>query len=139
MQPDVVLVAELIVEVYRWSKIGDIADGVHVDAAVVLDEIGVLGLHEDTDVIVVLLLPVAQGETDVMRVVLVLRVAAKVAVEITVHRVIDRREPCVPLAVFGIYAAEDIVGHVTEIIRLAVAFVLVVAQLVVGLKMPSLP
>ena len=58
MEPDVMLVAELIVEVDGGSEIDHIADGIHIDAAIVLNEIRALGLYEESQVIIVLLLSV---------------------------------------------------------------------------------
>ena len=98
------LVGELVVEVDGRCQIGDVADGVHVDTTIILNEIGVLGLHKESHVIVVLLLPMTQGKAYVVRVIFIFGVAAEVAVEIAVHRVVDRGEPSVPLAIFGIDA-----------------------------------
>ena len=56
---DGLLVTEFIMEVKCWREIGDITDGVDINATIVLDVVGVLRLDEDTDVIVVFLMPVA--------------------------------------------------------------------------------
>ena len=59
MEPDILLVRELVVEVERRRDIRHVADGVDVDATVVLDVIGVLRLHKHAHVVVVFLLPIA--------------------------------------------------------------------------------
>ena len=86
MEPDVVLIGKLIVKVDGWGEIHHIADGIYIDAAIVLYEIGVLGLHEEAHVIVIFLLQVAQGQSHVVREVLVFRVAAEFLVEVFIHR-----------------------------------------------------
>ena len=72
VEPDILLVRKLVVEVERRRDIRHVADSVDVDATVVLDVIGVLRLHKHAHVVVVFLLPVAEHETDVVGVVLVL-------------------------------------------------------------------
>ena len=69
-------------EVERRREVGNDAHGIDVDAPVVLYEVGALRLDEDANVIVVFLLAVAQGEPQVMGVVLVLGEAAQAPVEI---------------------------------------------------------
>ena len=69
---DGLLVGELIAEVERWRHVRHVADGINVDAAVVLDVVGVLWLYVEADVILVLLLIIAQHETDVVSIVLIL-------------------------------------------------------------------
>ena len=138
VEPDVVLVAELIVEVECWCHVGHIADGVHIDAAIVLNEVGVLRLHQHTHVIVVLLLIVAQRQADVVGVVLILRIATEVGVEIGVKG-LKGAEPGVPLTIIRGNAREGVLGHAAELVGLAVALVLIIAQLVVGLQVGTLP
>ena len=53
-------------EVERRREVDDGADGVDENASVVLDEVRVLGLDEETDVVVVLLYAVAQCQADVV-------------------------------------------------------------------------
>ena len=104
VEPDVVLVGELVVEVDSRCQVGDVTDGVHVDTTIILNEIGVLRLHKKSHVIVILLLPMTQGKAYIVRVIFIFGVAAEVAVEIAVHRVVDRGEPSVPLTIFGVDA-----------------------------------
>ena len=127
-------------EVERRGNIGDVADGVDVDATVVLDVVGVLRLHEDTHVVVVLLLPVAEHEADVVRVVLILGESAQALVEMVGHELIgEATEPGIPLAVDGMDALEGVLRETAEVVGLAVALVLIIAQLVAGLQVSALP
>ena len=71
VNPEVTLIAELIMEVECWREIGHIANGIDIEASVVLNEVRVLGLDEEADVVVVLLLVVAQRHPQIMGIVLV--------------------------------------------------------------------
>ena len=85
-QTDRFLVTEVIVKIQRRREINDVTDSINIDATIVLNEIRVLRLYQETNVVVVLLLPVAQSQTDVVRVVLIFRVATEVLVELGIHR-----------------------------------------------------
>ena len=127
-------------EVERRGDVGDVADGVDVDATVVLDVIGVLRLHEDTYVVIVFLLPVAEHKADVVGVVLVLGESAQALIEMVGHELVrEAAEPGVPLAVDGMDALEGILREMTEIVGLTVALVLIVTQLVAGLQVGTFP
>ena len=141
VEPEVALLAELVVEVEGRRQVDDVAYGVDVDTAVVLDEVGVLRLDEETDVVVVFLDAVAQVQSDVVCVVLVFRVAAETAVECggLFQIASNGCRPGVPLAVFRKDAVEGVGVHAAVVVGLAVAFVLTVAQLVAGLQVCALP
>ena len=68
-------------EVDHRGEVGDDADGIDVDATIVLYEVGALRLYEEADVVVVFLLTVAQGEAQVVGVVLILGESAEAPVE----------------------------------------------------------
>ena len=133
VEPDIVLVAELIMVIDCRREVYDVADGIDIDASVVLNEVGALWLEQHTHVVVVLFLPVAQGQTDVVGVVLIFREAAQVTVKIVVERH-EVSNPGIPLAIGRYDASEGIEVHVAEVEGLTVAFVLVVAQLVTCLQ-----
>ena len=146
LQAQCALVAEVVVEVKCRRQVGDVADGVDVDPTVVLNVVRVLGLHEEAQVVVILLLFVAQHEPQVVGVVLVLGETAERTVEEGSERVGgvwghrgDMVEPGVPVAVFGLDTGKRVHGQMAEVIGLAVALVLVVAQLVAGLQVGTLP
>ena len=139
VQPDVVLVAELQMEVERRGEVRHVAHSVNIASTIVLNEVRVLGLYEDAHVVVVLLLPVAQRQSGVVGVVLILGIAAERAVEEIVEVAVNGCEPVVPLPVDGHDALEDVRRLVAEVVGLAVALVLAVAQLVVGLQVGTLP
>ena len=137
---DVLLVAELIVEVNGRREVGHRTHRVDIASAIVLNEVRTLGLHQDTHVIVILLLPMAQGETDVVRIVLILRIATEVLVEQSVHcHLVEVANPGIPLTILGLDASEGVDCQMTEVIGLSVALVLVVAQLIVELQVGALP
>ena len=95
-------------EIERRCQVGNSTDGVDILSPVVLDEVGMLGLYEESDVIVVFLHPMSQGEAEVMGIVLVFGIAAQVLVKEFIHMVIDRPEPRVPFAVFWHDTREDV-------------------------------
>ena len=122
-------------EIERGGNVGDIADGIDIDATVVLDIVGVLRLYQDTHVVIVLLFPITEHKADVVGVVLILRESAQVLVEMIGHELIgEATEPGIPLAVDGMDTLEGILREMTEVIGLAVALVLIVAQFVTGLQ-----
>ena len=90
VDPEVTLIAELIMEVKCWSQIGDIADGVDIDTTIVLNEVRVLGLYKDADIIIIFLLTMTQREPQVVGVVLVLRKTTQVLVKVARHLRIER-------------------------------------------------
>ena len=81
----------------------------------------------------------AQGEPDVVRVVLVLGITTQRSVEEVVKMVADGREPGIPVAVSGGDVRKDVLRQMAEVVSLAVALVLVIAQLVVCLQVSPLP
>ncbi len=99
MKPDVALVAELIMEVERRRKVGDVSDGVNVNPSIILYEIRTLRLNQESHVIVIFLFPVSEGESHVMGKVLVFRIATQITVEILLHGIVDGREPRIPIAI----------------------------------------
>ena len=86
MYPDVLLVTEFIVEIEGWREIGHVTDGIDIHTTIVLNEVRMLWLHQESHIIVVFLLPVTQGQTDVVGIVLVFRIAAEVLVQKIFHR-----------------------------------------------------
>ena len=141
MEPEVALLAELVVEIEGRRQVDDVANGVDVDATIVLNEVRVLRLHEETDVVVVFFHAVTQVQSDVVCVVFVFRVAAETAVEcIRLFQIASNvGGPGFPLAVFRLNAVEGVSVQVAVVVGLAVALVLAVAQLVAGLQVCTLP
>ena len=75
-----------------------------------------------------------------MGVVLILGESAQVLVEMVGHELIGEvAEPGIPLTVYGMDTLEGILREMTEVVGLAVAFVLVVTQFVTGLQVSTLP
>ena len=58
-------------EVEGWRQIGHITNGIHINATIVLYEIRVLGLNEESDIVIVFLDLMTEGETQVVGIVLV--------------------------------------------------------------------
>ena len=71
MKPYIALVAEFIVEVKRRREVCNVSDGVYISPTIVLYEIGALRLNQESYVIIVLLLPMSEGKSHVMGIVLV--------------------------------------------------------------------
>lgn len=81
VNPDIMLVAELIVEVDGGCQIGDIANGIDIDTTIVLNEVRMLRLHKEANVVVVLFLVMTKRQADVVCIVLILREATEVLVK----------------------------------------------------------
>ena len=90
LDAETALVGELIAEVERGRQVRDVPDRIHIDSAVVLNIVRVLRLNQESQVIVVFLLIIAQHHPDVMRIVLILRVTTQVPVEEAIQRFIYR-------------------------------------------------
>ena len=138
MYPDVLLVTEFIVEIEGWREIGHITDGIDIHPTIVLNEVRMLWLHQESHIIIVFLLPVTQGQTDVVGIVLVLRITAEVTVKIVVKGR-NATKPGIPLAILWHDRGKGVDRHTTEIVGLTVALILTVTQLIVGLKVGTLP
>ena len=78
----------MIVE--RRCEVGDIADGINMNATIVLNKAGMLRLHEETDVVVVFFFAMTERKSHIMGVVLIFRETAERLVEIGIQLSIDR-------------------------------------------------
>ena len=139
VQPQVALIAELIVEIECRRKVGYITHGIYIHTTVVLDKVRVLGLNQETDVVIVLLDTVAQVQAHVVGIVLILGIAAQVALQVIVELIVHTVQPGIPGAVLGGDALEDVRRHVTEVVSQTVALILVIAQLVAELQVGTFP
>ena len=144
VEPKVLLVGEFVVEVNGGRDVDHGTHRINVDASVVLNEVGMLRLNKDTHVVVVFLLPVTQRQTDVVGIVLVFGVAAEILVEIRRQGIRSTRrtdgvEPRSPLTVIGYHTSKWIHRQMREVVSQTVALVLIIAQLVAGLQMGTLP
>ena len=135
-EAEVALWRELIAEVDRRTPVEGVAHGIDVDAEVVLLVDAVLRLELHAGVESPLLLVHADHELDVLRMGLVLRVAAQRLVEVVAEGLLQQGEVAAPGAVGGLDAIEVAAAKRGEVVggsvALAQGIVVLVGQLQVG-------
>ena len=139
MQPQIALVAELIVEVECWREVGDITHGIDINAAIILNEVRVLRLEQEPDVVIVLLNTMAKIDTGIVSIVFILGIATEVAIKVVVEMIVDGVKPWIPHTILGNNASKDIVRQIAEIVSKTIALVLTISQLIGKLQMSALP
>ena len=130
---------EAVAEVECRGDVEHGAGGVDIDALIVLYELRALRLEHHAHVEVVLLVNLTEHQLDVVRVVLILRVAAQCRVAIGLVGLRKAIQVVVPLTIVRSKSREEVLAEIGEVEGLSVALVERVVEAIAKLQERAFP
>ena len=123
-----------VAQIQCWGEVHHVPRRVGVYALIVLLEVGRLRLQHHACVQLVFFADETQHDVHFVDVVVILRKAAQVVVQIVAERSVHLRQERVPASELLLHAPEDVGGQVAEVVCGAVALVITVFKLITELQ-----